>query len=241
MSGVCLCQACGCIHRSATTTTSLLTRPPCFFYHHHLPSLHSPTPKTNSGAWVLLYAVEAAAIMSLINRNPDKTNSSQALPADLSSALSALPSRSMFPSSLTPVKDALAHTLAAGATAVGANSSSPLSSTDAVVASTAAAIAATTAAAAAAPSAITAAPPGLSKELEKTLDDIERAAAAGGRDTSSSSVSTPTIEAPKSPEKVCACGWVGWVGGLSRMSSVCVGGKSPMLACEAGLRLYVCW
>lgn len=101
-----------------------------------------------SGAWILLYAVEAAAIVSLMNRNPGKSAETE-----LSTALSALPSRKMFPSTLTPVKDALAHTLAAGASAAA--------TTSVVLSAAAANIAEQQAIEAATPAQLVAAPPGV--------------------------------------------------------------------------------
>lgn len=130
-----------------------------------------------SGAWILLYAVEAAAIVSLMNRNPDQNQATE-----LSSALSALPSRKMFPAPLTPVKDALANTLSAATTG-----------STLAVATIAGVIAEHQAQQAAAPAQLVAAPPGLSKELEKALEDIE-AAAAGS--SSGSSAGSSVLDAP---------------------------------------------
>ncbi|KAF6265516.1 hypothetical protein COO60DRAFT_1623882 [Scenedesmus sp. NREL 46B-D3] len=128
------------------------------------------------GAWLLLYVVEAAAIMGVMSRNPNQPAN------ELLQQVSGWPllPRKIFPASLTAVKDALSHTLAAtSANAASPTSSSSSSAAAAAILSSAAAgdLAAAQAIAAAAPSAITAAPPGLSKELEKTLDDIEAAAA----------------------------------------------------------------
>jgi hypothetical protein len=98
---------------------------------------------------VLLYTVEAAAIATL-SRNAGKADT------ELSTALSALPSRKMFPAPLTPVKDALAHTLAAGA-----NTLAPSSAAAAAVLSAAAAgLAEQQASQAATPLELVAAPPG---------------------------------------------------------------------------------
>ena len=99
---------------------------------------------------MLLYTVEAAAIASLMAHNAGKADT------ELSTALSALPSRKMFPAPLTPVKDALAHTLAAGA-----NTLAPSSAAAAAVLSAAAAgLAEQQAEQAAAPLELVAAPPG---------------------------------------------------------------------------------
>jgi hypothetical protein len=99
---------------------------------------------------VLLYTVEAAAIASLMSRDAGKADT------ELSTALSALPSRKMFPAPLTPIKDALAHTLAAGA-----NTLAPSSTAAAAVLSAAAAgLAEQQAEQAAAPLELVAAPPG---------------------------------------------------------------------------------
>jgi hypothetical protein len=125
-----------------------------------------------SGAWILLYAVEAAAIVSLMNRNP-----SQAQSTELNSALSALPSRKMFPAPLTHVKDAIANTLSAATTG-----------STLAAATIAGAIAEQQSQDSAAPAQLVAAPPGLSKELEKALEDIEAAAAGSSSGRSGSSV-----------------------------------------------------
>jgi hypothetical protein len=128
-----------------------------------------------SGAWLLLYVGEAAAIMGVMSRNPNQPAN------ELTQQISGwplLPSK-IFPASLTPVKDALSHTLAATSGTAAASTPSSSTAAAAAILSSAAAgdLAAAQAAAAAAPAAIMAAPPGLSKELEKTLDDIEAAAA----------------------------------------------------------------
>lgn len=125
---------------------------------------------------MLLYTVEAAAIMSIMRRNPGKPSQ------ELTEQLSGLPTlpRKMFPAAWTPMKEAVALTLAKSAAA--AASDTPLSSSDQVAgavlaAASAGEIADAQAIASAAPQQLVAAPPGLSKELEKTLDDIEAAAA----------------------------------------------------------------
>jgi hypothetical protein len=142
--------------------------------------------------------------VSLANRNtPGASTGKDANSIDaswLSSALSSLPSRKMFPAPLTPVKDALAHTLA-GATAAAASpsgSSVPVSTTAAD-----SAIAWELAQQAAAPAQLVAAPPGLSKELEKALQDIEAAAAAGsnGGSSAGSSVLEPSVKQDDAPKK----------------------------------------
>jgi flavin-dependent dehydrogenase len=118
--------------------------------------------------------VEAAAIMGVMNRNPNKPAN------ELLQQINGWPllPRKIFPASLTPVKDALSHTLAAtSATAASTTASSGNAAATILGLAAAGDLAAAQAAAAAAPFAITAAPPGLSKELEKTLDDIEAAAA----------------------------------------------------------------
>jgi phenylpropionate dioxygenase-like ring-hydroxylating dioxygenase large terminal subunit len=128
------------------------------------------------GMWLVLYTVEAAAIMSVMRSNPDKPF--QELGTQLS-GLATLP-RKIFPQAWTPVKEALTHTLAKSA-AVAANDTA-IPSSDAVAgavlsAAVAGDIAQAQGIAAAAPQQLVAAPTGLSKELEKTLDDIEAAAA----------------------------------------------------------------
>lgn len=126
--------------------------------------------------WLVLYTVEAAAIMSVMRSNPDKPFQ------ELATQLSGLPTlpRKIFPQAWTPVKEALTHTLAKSAAAAATESA--LSSTDAVASAVLNAVAAGDIAeaqgiASAAPQQLVAAPQGLSKELEKTLDDIEAAAA----------------------------------------------------------------
>jgi hypothetical protein len=114
--------------------------------------------------------------MGVMSRNPNKPAN------ELLQQINGWPllPRKIFPASLTPVKDALSHTLAAtSATASSTTVSSANGAAAAAILSSAAAgdLAAAQAAASAAPVAITAAPPGLSKELEKALDDIEAAAA----------------------------------------------------------------
>ncbi|WIA22778.1 hypothetical protein OEZ86_009732 [Tetradesmus obliquus] len=127
------------------------------------------------GAWLLLYVVEAAAIMGVMSRNPNQPAN------ELLQQINGWPllPRKIFPASLTLVKEALSNTLefATSATAAGPSSSSTAAAAAILNSAAAGDIAAAAAAAAAAPSAITAAPPGLSKELEKTLDDIEAVAA----------------------------------------------------------------
>jgi hypothetical protein len=125
-----------------------------------------------------------------MNRNP-----SQGQATELSSALSALPSRKMFPAPLTPVKDALANTLSA-ATTGGTLAAATI----------AGAIAEQVAQDSVAPAQLVAAPPGLSKELEKALEDIE--AAAAGSSSGSSVLDAPVKEEeqqqqqPKEQKKV---------------------------------------
>lgn len=162
------------------------------------PSSHPTNPNNHSGAWILLYAVEAAAIVALANRNTPggatgATKATDPLGIDaswLSSALSSLPSRKMFPAPLTPVKDALAHTLA-GATAAASTSSGGIPSTTTADS----ALAWELAQQAAAPAQLVAAPPGLSKELEKALEDIEAAAAGSGSGSiAGSSVLEPPVK-----------------------------------------------
>jgi hypothetical protein len=114
--------------------------------------------------------------MGVMSRNPNKPAN------ELLQQINGWPllPRKIFPASLTPVKDALSHTLAAtSATASSTTVSSANGAAAAAILSSAAVgdLAAAQAAASAAPMAITAAPSGLSKELEKTLDDIEAAAA----------------------------------------------------------------
>ncbi|KAF8066301.1 SAE2 [Scenedesmus sp. PABB004] len=127
------------------------------------------------GAWVLLYAVEAAAIMGVIRANPDRAP--EAAAAGVRGA--GLLPRRLFPASLSPVRDAVAHTLAASAAATSA-AAPPAHGVEAAAAAVLRA-GSVSEAAAAAPAALTAAPPGLSRELERALDDIE--AAAAGRST----------------------------------------------------------
>eukprot|EP00878_Enallax_costatus_P003488 GHUV01003701.1.p1 GENE.GHUV01003701.1~~GHUV01003701.1.p1 ORF type:complete len:521 (+),score=199.28 GHUV01003701.1:1499-3061(+) len=138
--------------------------------------------------WLLLYTVEAAAIMSVMRSNPGKPFQ------ELTTQLSGIPTlpRKIFPQSWTPMKEAVALTLAKSA-AAASHDIATLSSTDAVAAAVLAAattgdIADAQAIAAAAPQQLVAAPQGLSKQLEKTLDEIE--AAAAGR-----------IKAPEGPIK----------------------------------------
>lgn len=117
--------------------------PPIFVF------IHPMLPQC-SGAWVLLYTVEAAAIASLMSRNTGKTQ------PDINTALSALPSRKMFPAPLTPVKDALAHTLAAGANTLAPGNTAAA----AVLSAAAASIAEQQAQESATPLELVAAPPG---------------------------------------------------------------------------------
>jgi hypothetical protein len=119
--------------------------------------------------------VEAAAIMGVMSRNPNRPAN------ELLQQINGWPllPRKIFPASLTPVKDALSHTLAATASTTATAASTNGAAAAAILSSAAAGdlAAAQAAAAAASPLAVTAAPPGLSKELEKALDDIEAAAA----------------------------------------------------------------
>lgn len=97
--------------------------------------------------------------MGLMTHNPGAQPSDA---QELTTGLAGLPSRKMFPASLTAVKDALAHALAAGA-ASAAMASGTATTAPASVGSLGEAAAA---------------PPGLSRELERVLDDIEAAAAS---------------------------------------------------------------
>eukprot|EP00882_Tetradesmus_deserticola_P000142 GHRQ01000160.1.p1 GENE.GHRQ01000160.1~~GHRQ01000160.1.p1 ORF type:complete len:682 (+),score=313.23 GHRQ01000160.1:310-2355(+) len=143
------------------------------------------------GAWLLLYVVEAAAIMGVMSRNPNKPAN------ELTQQISGWPllPRKIFPASLTSVKDALSHTLATSASAAspnGSSSSTTVAAASVLNAVSAGDLATAQAIAAAAPSAITAAPPGLSKELEKTLDDIEAAAAGKAGPVQDAPTKAPT-------------------------------------------------
>jgi hypothetical protein len=129
-----------------------------------------------SGSWLLLYAVEAAAIMSMMTTHPDKPF------AELAETLSGLPllPRKFFPQSLLPVKEVVASTLAAttaAATVEQVSTAEGRAAAQIMAATAAGDLAEAQAAAAAAPAQLVAAPEGLSKQLEKTLEEIERTAA----------------------------------------------------------------
>lgn len=114
--------------------------------------------------------------MSVISSNPDKPFQ------ELTTQMSGFPMlpRKIFPHAWTPVKEVVAHTLAKYA-AVASHDAAALASTDVVAAAVLAAatsgdLADAQAIAAASPQQLVA-PQGLSKQLEKTLDDIEATAA----------------------------------------------------------------